>query len=141
VLSRHHNAGQNRDIKIANRLFENVSQFKYFETTLTNQNLIQEEIKRRLNYANAFYHSFQNHSSSCLLISFKYIYIYPRSQLRIYWCYFSLSSKHVSAPSGQPSSGEIQLYISRKPSLLQRIRCFTICLLLSIYIMADALFK
>jgi hypothetical protein len=25
--------------------------------------------------------------------------IYPRSQLRIYWCYFSLSSQHVSAPS------------------------------------------
>jgi hypothetical protein len=26
--------------------------------------------------------------------------IYPRSQLRNYWCYFSLSSQHVSAPSG-----------------------------------------
>jgi hypothetical protein len=23
-----------------------------------------------------------------------------RSQLRIYWCYFTLSSQHVSAPSG-----------------------------------------
>jgi hypothetical protein len=29
LLSRHQNAGQNRDIKIANRSFENVSQFKY----------------------------------------------------------------------------------------------------------------
>jgi hypothetical protein len=28
LLSRHQNTGQNRDIKIANRLFENVSQFK-----------------------------------------------------------------------------------------------------------------
>jgi hypothetical protein len=26
--------------------------------------------------------------------------IYPRSELRIYWCYFSLSSQHISAPSG-----------------------------------------
>jgi hypothetical protein len=30
LLSRHQNVGQNRDIKIANRSFENVSQFKYF---------------------------------------------------------------------------------------------------------------
>jgi hypothetical protein len=29
LLSRHQNGGQNRDIKIANRSFENVSQFKY----------------------------------------------------------------------------------------------------------------
>jgi hypothetical protein len=44
LLSRHQNVGQNRDIKIANRLFENVSQFKYLGMTVTNQNLIQEEI-------------------------------------------------------------------------------------------------
>jgi hypothetical protein len=43
------NAGQNRDIKIAIRSFENVSQFKYLGMTVRNQNLIQEEIKRRLN--------------------------------------------------------------------------------------------
>jgi putative IMPACT (imprinted ancient) family translation regulator len=29
LLSRHQNVGQNHDIKIANRSFENVSQFKY----------------------------------------------------------------------------------------------------------------
>jgi hypothetical protein len=29
LLSRHQNAGQNHDIKIANRSFENVAQFKY----------------------------------------------------------------------------------------------------------------
>jgi hypothetical protein len=53
-------AGQNHDIKIANRSFENVEQFKYtyLGMTVTNQNLIQEEIKRRLlNLGNACYHS------------------------------------------------------------------------------------
>jgi hypothetical protein len=40
LQSRHQNAVQNRDIKIANRSFENVSQFKYLGTTATNQNLI-----------------------------------------------------------------------------------------------------
>jgi hypothetical protein len=57
LLSRHQTAGQNRDIKRANRSFENVSQFKYLGTTVINQNLIQEEIKRRLNYGNVCYHS------------------------------------------------------------------------------------
>jgi hypothetical protein len=33
LLSRHQNAGQNRDIKIANGSFENVAQLRYFETT------------------------------------------------------------------------------------------------------------
>jgi hypothetical protein len=46
LLYRQQNVGQNRDIKIAKRSFENVSQFKYLGTTVTNQNLIQEEIKR-----------------------------------------------------------------------------------------------
>jgi hypothetical protein len=35
LLSRHQNVGQNRNIKIANRSFENVSQFKYLSTTVT----------------------------------------------------------------------------------------------------------
>jgi hypothetical protein len=39
LLSRHQNAGQNQLRKIANRWFENVSQFKYLGTTVTNQNL------------------------------------------------------------------------------------------------------
>jgi biotin operon repressor len=40
LLSSPQNIGQNRDIKIANRSFENVSHFKYLETTVTNQILI-----------------------------------------------------------------------------------------------------
>jgi hypothetical protein len=60
LVSRDQNAGQNQEIKIGNRSFENVSQFKYLETAVTNQNLIQEEIKRRLNSGNSCYHSVQN---------------------------------------------------------------------------------
>jgi hypothetical protein len=67
LLSCHQNVSQNCDIKIANRSFENVSQFKYLGTTVTNQNLIQEEIKRRLNSGNACYHPVQNLLSSHLL--------------------------------------------------------------------------
>jgi hypothetical protein len=67
LLSRHQNVGQNWDIKIANRSFQNVSQFKYLGPTVTNQNLIQEEIKRRLNSGNACYHSVQSLLSSHLL--------------------------------------------------------------------------
>jgi hypothetical protein len=64
---RHQNAGRNREIKRANRSFENVSQFKYLGTTVTNQTLVQEEIKTRLNSGNACYHSVQNLLSSRLL--------------------------------------------------------------------------
>jgi hypothetical protein len=66
-VSRDKNAGQHREIKIGNRSFENESQFKYLGTTVTNQNLIQEEIKRRLNSGNASYHSVQKLLSSHLL--------------------------------------------------------------------------
>jgi hypothetical protein len=67
LLSLHQNAGQNHDIKIANRSFENVTQIQYFETTVTTQNLIQEKIKRRQNLGNACYHSVQSLRSSPLL--------------------------------------------------------------------------
>jgi hypothetical protein len=76
LLSCHQNAGQNRDIKIASRLFENVSQLKYLGTIVTNQNLIQEESKRRLNSGNACYHSVQNLLSSHLLLKNVKIRIY-----------------------------------------------------------------
>jgi hypothetical protein len=53
LLFRQQNASQNRDVKLANRSFENVSHFKFLGATVTNQNLIQNKIKRRLNSGNA----------------------------------------------------------------------------------------
>jgi hypothetical protein len=67
LLSRHHNAEQNYDVKIANRIVENVAELKYLGTTATNQSFIQEEIKGRLNSSIACYHSVQNIVSSRLL--------------------------------------------------------------------------
>jgi hypothetical protein len=46
LLSRHQNVGHNRDIRIGNTSFGNVSQFKCLRKTVTNQNLIQEKIKK-----------------------------------------------------------------------------------------------
>jgi hypothetical protein len=56
LLAPRQSIGQNRGIKVANRSFESVSQFKYLGTTVRNQNLIQEEIMRRLNSSNACYY-------------------------------------------------------------------------------------
>jgi hypothetical protein len=76
LLPRHQNAGQNRDKEIAHRSFENVSQFKYLGTRVTNQNSIHEEIKRGLNSGNACYHSVQYLMSSRLLTKNLKITIY-----------------------------------------------------------------
>jgi hypothetical protein len=56
---------------IVNRFFENMSQFKYLRTSVMNQNMIQEEIKRKLNLGNACFHSVQNLQSSLLLFKNK----------------------------------------------------------------------
>jgi hypothetical protein len=77
LLSCHQNEGQNHDTKIANRLFENMAQVKYLSLTITTQNFIHEEIKRKLNSGNACYHSTKDLLSSCRLYkNMKYIYIY-----------------------------------------------------------------
>jgi hypothetical protein len=67
LLSRQQNAGQNHDIKLAKTYFENVAQFRYLGTKVTNENLIQKVIKRRLNSGNACYHSLQKLLSSRIL--------------------------------------------------------------------------
>ena len=47
-MSRDQHAGQNHNIKISNKSFERMKQFKYLGTTLTDQNSINEEIKSSL---------------------------------------------------------------------------------------------
>jgi hypothetical protein len=64
-----------RGHKNSKQIFENVSQFKYLERTVTNQNLIQGEIER-LNSDNACYHSVNNFMSSRLLSKNLKIIIY-----------------------------------------------------------------
>jgi hypothetical protein len=44
-----------------------MAQFKYFETSVTNQNLIQKQIRRGMNLGNACCHSVSNLTSSDLL--------------------------------------------------------------------------
>jgi hypothetical protein len=60
LMSNYQNSGQNHNLKMANRSSENVAQFKYLGMIVTKQNLIQEEIKSRLNTGNGIYHSLQN---------------------------------------------------------------------------------
>jgi len=67
VMSRDQNVGRSHNVMFDNSSFERVEEFKYLGTTLTNQNFIQEEIKRRLKPGNACYHSVQNLLSSSLL--------------------------------------------------------------------------
>jgi hypothetical protein len=67
TMSRHPNSGQNQNIRIANESFENVAEFRYLGTTLTNKNDIHDEIKSRLNSGNPCYYSVQNLLSSPLI--------------------------------------------------------------------------
>jgi hypothetical protein len=66
-MSRSQNLGKKRSIKIANRSFEDVENFRYLGKTLTDQNYMHEEIKSRLNSESACYHSVQSLLSSRLL--------------------------------------------------------------------------
>jgi hypothetical protein len=65
-----------------------VEEFKYLGTTLTNQNSIQEEIKKRLKSRNACYHLLQNLLSSGLLSKNMKIQIYRTitSPVVLYGC-------------------------------------------------------
>ena len=56
VMSRDQNAAQSHSIKTDNSSFEREEGFKYLETTLTNQNSTQEDIKSRLKSGNACNH-------------------------------------------------------------------------------------
>jgi hypothetical protein len=71
-----------------------VAQFRYLGTTVTNQNLIGEDNKRRLNSGNACYHSDQNLLPSRLLFKNVRIRIYKTIILpRIIMGFEQLASK------------------------------------------------
>jgi hypothetical protein len=55
-MYREHNAGHNHNIKVGNKSFESLVQFKYFETTPTHKICIRDEIQSRQNLGNACYH-------------------------------------------------------------------------------------
>jgi hypothetical protein len=100
LLSRHQNAGQDHDIKLTNRCFENVAQFRVLGTTITNQTLIHEEFMRRLNSSNDCYHSIQNFLSSSMLSKKKKkirIYKFIILPVVLYGCeilFLTLREKH-----------------------------------------------
>ena len=60
VMSRDQNAGQNGNMEICDISFKTVGHFKYLGATITNENLIYDEIKSRLKSGNACHHSVQN---------------------------------------------------------------------------------
>jgi hypothetical protein len=79
-------AGQRQSIKIANWPFEDVEKFKYFGTTLRDQNWMQQEIKSRLNSADACYHSVQSLLFSLLLSKNVNVKIYKAIILPVVLC-------------------------------------------------------
>jgi hypothetical protein len=70
LLPYHQNAGQNHDIKTVGISFENGHSSKYLGMTVTNQNLIQEAIKGKLNSGSACYHSVHKLLASHLLSTY-----------------------------------------------------------------------
>jgi len=71
VMSRDQNAGRSHNIETDNSSFERVEEFKYLETTLIDQNSIQDEVKGRLNSRNACYNSVQNRLLQFAIQKFK----------------------------------------------------------------------
>ena len=76
IMPQGEHAGQNNDVRIGNKSFEDVEQFRYLEKTITNQNSIHKEIKSILKSGNACYYSAQNLFSSSLLYKNLKIKIY-----------------------------------------------------------------
>ncbi|KAJ4442081.1 hypothetical protein ANN_11947 [Periplaneta americana] len=94
---------RNGNIKIGDLSFEEVEKFKYLGATVTNRNDTREEIKRRINMANACYYSVEKLLSSSLLSKNLKVRIYKTVILPVV-----LISLHVMYCSG--GSKEIECY-------------------------------
>ena len=90
VMSRDLNAGRSHNIKGDNSSCARLEESKYFGTTLTHQNSIQEEIRSRLKSGNASYHLVQNILSFSLLIKNIKIYMTIILPIVLYDCETSL---------------------------------------------------
>jgi hypothetical protein len=60
LMSRSQKIRQKHSVKIANRFFEDVREFKYLGAALTDQNCMLEVVRSKLNSGNACYHSVQS---------------------------------------------------------------------------------
>jgi hypothetical protein len=67
LIPHHQNAGQNHNMKVANKTLKDAAKFIYLGFTVINQNCICKEIRNILNLKNACHLSFQNILSFCLL--------------------------------------------------------------------------
>jgi len=86
VTFRDQNVKRNRSIKIDNRYFESLEEFKYLGTNLTNQNSIQEEITSKVKSGNVCYNSVQNLLSSSSLYKNLKMKIYRNIILPVVAC-------------------------------------------------------
>jgi hypothetical protein len=84
VVSHYQNVGQNLYLLFAIESIENVANFRYLETTATNQNCIHEEIEDRLNTRNAATVLYSVFSSRLLSKHIK-IKIYKTIILPVVW--------------------------------------------------------
>jgi hypothetical protein len=80
------NRKQVKTIKLVEIAFENVPQFNYLGRAVTNKNLIQEGIRRKLNSANAWCHSIRKILASRLL--FKNVKTEMCSNILICLCFY-----------------------------------------------------
>jgi hypothetical protein len=68
IMSHHQNAEQNHNIKIINKLFENIAKFKHLGRNSNKSKLHLQRINEsRLNLGSVFYHSVCNYLSFSLL--------------------------------------------------------------------------
>jgi UDP-galactopyranose mutase len=104
-MSRGQNTERSNNMRIGNSSFDRVEEFKYLETTLINQNTIQEEIKSRLNLRNACYYSLQNILSSRLLSRYLKIKIYRTIILTVIWIGVKLGRWHWTQAEGVQELG------------------------------------